>query len=413
MFFYKFFTTIFYPIIRLYLGLRRKRGKEDADNIRFNERLGRASIPRPDGFLLWIHGASVGEVNSLRGLIPRIKRDYPYVNILVTCGTVTGMRTAKNLDTISQYVPIDIPFIVRRFMKHWHPDMAIRVDSDLWPVQLDALRKNKTPNFLINGAVTSKSFKKWMRRKRFIRRIMSSFTFVMAKSDRDAMRLSSMGADNVMVINNLKYTTPPPADKPTERTAFMRSIGKRPLWHAAVLGEGEQDIIYAAHKLVLKKIPDAMVLITPRHPSMKELLGQKTDGMSIAFRSDNAAPDADIYVADTLGEMGLFYRVSKIAFMGRSLLPDTRGSSPIEAMQLGNVVTTGPYTSTFDEIYDEMTENGILERKSTPAEIAKWVISMLSGDSAGTKLQAAQKKFTDAKVDTLDTIMYQLKDALK
>ncbi|MCL2331465.1 MAG: 3-deoxy-D-manno-octulosonic acid transferase [Proteobacteria bacterium] len=414
MFFYKFLVGALYPLVRVYLALRRKRGKEDADSVRFGERFGRASAARPRGFLIWLHGASVGELNSLRGLVARIRADYPRAKLLVTSGTVTSSGTAKNLDAIHQYIPIDVPFAVRRFMKHWHPDLAIRVDSELWPIQLDAIRRAGIPSFMVNGAVTAKTFRKWMRHNRGMAKHMAGgFTTVMAKSDKDAMRLASLGAQNVMVMDNLKYGNPPPACNPEELAAFRESIGSRPSWHAAVVGEGESEIIFAAHRAVLKKIPNALLIITPRHPSMKAELARTAGNLKIGFRSDNAAPGGDVYVADTMGEMGLFYRCANAAFMGRSLLPDCRGSSPIEAMQTGNVVTTGPYTSTFDEVYDEMIAAGILQRVGDPSEIAAWAVSQLRGGAEFKKLQADTQKFIAQKSAVLDTVMDQLREYVK
>jgi 3-deoxy-D-manno-octulosonic-acid transferase len=414
MFFYKLFATVFYPLIRAHLWLRRRRAKEDADPARFGERLGRPTKPRPRGFLIWLHGASVGELNSMRGLIPRIRADYPRANILLTSGTVTSAKTAKSMDAIHQYAPIDVPFIVRRFMRHWRPDMALRVDSDLWPAQLDALRRAGVPNFLVNGAVSAKSFRRYMRRPRMIKRVMAAFSMVMAKSDKDALRLASMGAENVMVIDNLKYAAPPPPDKPAERAAFLKAAGARPMWHAAVLGEGEADAIFAAHRIARKKVPGAILIITPRHPSMKLELARAAKDLAVVFRSDGAMPDAraDVYAADTIGEMGLFYRCARAAFMGRSLCPDCRGSSPIEAMQTGNAVATGNHTSTFDEVYGEMSEKEILTRISGPEDLAAWVVKMLSGKADTERLQKETKKFIDKKSAVLDVIMGQLEECL-
>ncbi|MCL1892562.1 MAG: 3-deoxy-D-manno-octulosonic acid transferase [Alphaproteobacteria bacterium] len=411
MLFYKTLITIFYPLIRLYLGMRRRRGKEDAHPDRFAERFGRPSLARPNGFLIWLHGASVGEINSLRGLIGRLCKDYPRANILLTSGSVTSANIAKSFDVIHQYSPIDVPFAVRRFIRHWRPDLAIRVDSDLWPVQLDALRAANVPNFLINGAMTEKSLKSYLKYKKFWRSAMQSFTMVMAKSAADARRLQQLGAKNIIVIDNLKYTTPPPLDKPAERKKFMAAVGKRPVWHAAVLGEGESEIIMGAHRAIIKKIPNALLLITPRHPSMKAELAHSAGSLKITFRSDGALPkdNTDVYVADTLGEMGLFYRCAERAFMGRSLLPDCRGSSPIEAMQLDNVVITGKYTCTFDEVYDEMAKDGVLERVADAAQLAGDIEKLLTDKNFFAARIAAIKKFIAKKEDTLNIIMKELK----
>jgi 3-deoxy-D-manno-octulosonic-acid transferase len=415
MFIYKALTTILYPLIRIYLGVRRRRGKEDAHPDRFAERLGRPSLARPRGFLIWMHGASVGEINAMRGLIPRLHKDYPGAEILLTSGTTTSAKVAKNFDVIHQYAPVDVPFAVRRFMKHWRPNLAIRVDSDLWPIQLDALRTADVPNFLINGAISARSFSRHQKHKKFAQQMMRSFTKIMAKSEIDAARFRGLGAENVSVIDNLKYTTPPPADKPTERKKWTDAVKKRPVWHAAVLGEGEAEIALDAHRKVLKKIPNALLLITPRHPSMKQELAQVAANakLEIEFRSDAGAPVADVYVADTIGEMGLFYRCASVAFMGRSLLPECRGSSPIEAMQLDNVIITGDYTSTFNEVYDEMKNDKILERVADAGQLADSVLKLLTDKKFFALRAAGIKKFIAKKENALSVVMAQLKPFIK
>lgn len=408
MFLYKLLVTIFYPIIRIYLGLRRRKGKEDAHPDRFAERLGRPSLARPNGFLIWLHGASVGEINSMRGLIARLHHDYPRAQILLTSGTTASAKIAKNFDVLHQYVPIDVPFVVNRFMRHWRPDLAIRVDSDLWPVQLDALKIAGIPNFLINGAMSEKSFLRHQKNKRFAQRMMCSFTKIMAKSSTDAARFSGLGAKNVSVMDNLKYSVPPVADKPELRKKWLVAAGARPIWHAAVLGEGESEIIFDAHRAILRKIPNALLLITPRHPSMKAELARTAGNLKIAFRTDNSAPSGNVYVADTMGEMGLFYRCANVAFMGRSLLPECRGSSPIEAMQLDNIVITGKHTNTFDEVYDEMAADKVLERIADTTQLASMVLKFLENKKFFTTRHAAIKKFIAKKSNTLEEVMTQL-----
>lgn len=413
MFFYKLLLTIFYPIIRIYLAVRRSKGKEDAHPDRFAERLGRPSLARPNGFLIWLHGASVGEINSMRGLIERLHKDYPHASILLTSGTTTSAKIAKNFDALHQYSPIDVPFAVNRFMKHWQPNMAIRVDSDLWPIQLDALGRAGIPNFLINGAMSEKSFRKYKKNKFFMHRILNSFTKIMAKSELDAQHFRNLGAKNVIVIDNLKYTVPFLSDKPADRKKIMTTVGTRPVWHAAVLGEGESKIVFDAHREILKKLPKALLIVTPRHPKMKDELAQAGKDFKITFRSDNAAANGNVYVADTIGEMGLFYRCAKIAFMGRSLLPECRGSSPIEAMQLDNVIITGNYTSTFSEVYNEMSEDKILERIADKKHLSDLVLKFLDNKKFFDARATAAKKFIAKKTNTINVVMKELKPYLK
>ncbi|MFA7188371.1 MAG: glycosyltransferase N-terminal domain-containing protein [Alphaproteobacteria bacterium] len=413
MFVYKILLTIFYPLIRIYLAIRRSKGKEDAHPDRFAERLGRPSLARPNGFLIWLHGASVGEINSVRGLIERLHHDYPHASILLTSGTTPSAKIAKNFDVLHQYSPIDVPFAVRRFMKHWQPDIAIRVDSDLWPIQLDALLRAGIPNFLINGAMTEKSFRKYQKNKFFMKRILNSFTKIMAKSKIDAKHFRTLGAKKVSVIDNLKYTVPFLSDKPDERKKITAVVGKRPIWHAAVLGEGESEIIFDAHREILKKLPSALLIITPRHPKMKSELAQSGKDFKITFRSDNAKPNGNVYVADTIGEMGLFYRCTKISFMGRSLLPECRGSSPIEGMQLDNVIIAGNHTSTFNEVYKEMSNDNILERIADAKHLSALVLKFLENKKFFDTRLSEIKKFMAKKANTMNIIMKELKPYLK
>lgn len=414
---YKTTITLLYPLIWLYLKRRMSKGKED--KLRFSERLGKSDISRPQGFLVWLHGASVGEINSLESVIKTLKKDYPKINILLTSGTTTSAPIAKKKypEIIHQYIPIDVPFCVNRFMKHWHPDLAIRVDSDFWPLQLDSLKRNKIPNILLNGAVSDKTYKTYMEHKTFTKKMLDSFSDILAKSEKDAEHLRNMGAKNVVVCDNIKFTNPAPVADESELKIMKEIFKNKPIWHSAVLGEGEEEIVLQAHKKVLEKFPNSILIITPRHTNMGENLFKKAKelGLNPIQRSKTKTPNknTNVYIADTMGEMGLFYKLSQISFMGRSLLPECRGSSPLEAAKSDSLIIAGPYTSTFDELYSEMESAGIIDPARDSTEIAKQVNNYLSDSKKLSNRIKATENFIKTKDKTLEKIMNTIKKYIK
>jgi 3-deoxy-D-manno-octulosonic-acid transferase len=341
------------PIAPQVLARRLYRGKEHPE--RLAERRGEATLQRPSGPLIWVHGASVGEMLAAVPLIERLRaQDFA---VLVTSGTVTSAALAEQrlpAGTIHQFIPLDAPRFVCRFLDHWQPGLALFVESDLWPNLILSSAERRIPMILINGRLSKRSFGRWRRIPGTIAALLSRFDLCLAQSAADAERYAQLGAPRVMMTGNLKLDVPPP---PVDQAALQRLkglIGKRPVIAAASTHPGEEAAIIAAHKRLQEKLPGLLTVIAPRHPARGESIAEiaTAAGLTAALRSRDAAPlpDVAIYVADTLGELGLIYRIAPIVFMGGSLASHG-GQNPIEAVRLGAAVIHGPHVWNFAEIY--------------------------------------------------------------
>jgi 3-deoxy-D-manno-octulosonic-acid transferase len=360
---YRHFTALIGPLFRLYLAGRRTRGKEDS--ARFGERLGRAGAARPPGPLVWMHAASVGEAVSLLSLIDRLSRERPTLNLLVTTGTVTSARLLESRLPSSQarhqFVPVDRPLYVRRFLDHWRPDLAIWVESELWPNLVAATQERGIPTVLLNGRMSQGSYQRWQRWRGLIAPLLGRFALCLAQDAAQAARLNDLGARDAGTVGNLKSAAAPlPADA-HELARLGGEIDERPRWLAANTHPGEEDAAAAAHRKLAPRHPGLLTIIAPRHPvrAAEIAAALQAKGLTVARRSqgDTITPDIAIYLADTLGEMGLFYRLADIAFVGGSLTP-VGGHNPLEAALLGCAILHGRDMSNCIATVEELTAAG-------------------------------------------------------
>jgi 3-deoxy-D-manno-octulosonic-acid transferase len=339
------------------LARRLAEGKEDPERIK--ERTGHASQPRPDGPLVWFHAASVGESLSLIELLRRIRSERPTLNILVTTGTRTSaalMRTRLPEGAIHQFAPIDTKTSVKRFLEHWSPDLAIWTESEFWPRTLTMTHRAKIPMALINGRISERSVRNWRWIKTMARRLLGYFDLMMMQDDSGREALLALGAvpERVHVTGSLKEGSVPLEDDPKERALFAKAAGTRPVWLAASTHESEEEIIADAHKRVARKNPGLLLVLAPRHPERSDdvAAGLRAKGLQLAQRSkgENVEEQTDVYLADTLGELGIWYRVCPVSFVGGSLAP-IGGHNPFEPAALGSAILYGPHVENFADIY--------------------------------------------------------------
>ncbi len=335
------------------LAWRVKRGKENPT--RLAERYGEASLPRPAGPLIWLHGASVGELLAVIPLIERLRaRNFA---VLMTSGTVTSATLAERrlpAGTLHQFIPLDAPGFVGRFLDHWRPDLALFVESDLWPNLILTCADRAIPMILVNGRVSERSFRRWRHAPGAIAGLLRRFDLCLAQSNADAQRYSQLGAPRISSIGNLKLDAPaPPVDLSGLHT-LSAIVVTRTVIAAASTHAGEENEIIAAHRRLRPKYPTLLTIIAPRHPERGPAIAEaaKVAGLSVALRSrgDLPKPDIDVFIADTLGELGLIYRLAPIVFMGGSIASHG-GQNPIEAIRLGAAVVHGPNVWNFAEIY--------------------------------------------------------------
>ena len=383
---YRVLTRMAAPFVPLILDWRTRRGKEEPE--RRPERYGVASAPRPAGFLVWFHAASVGEANAALPVIETIAAERPELRMLLTTATVTSARLARTRlpkGVLHQYIPLDNQDFMQRFLQHWHPDLAVLVESEIWPNLVLETKARDIPLVLINGRMSTSSFKRWRRRPGLSRPIFLSFDLVLAQNDGLAERFAQLGVGRAIDVGNLKADAPPPpADLPGRRK-LSAALAGRTVWLAASTHPGEDDIIAAAHLKMRAARPDLLTIIVPRHPERGPLIADqlKPTSLSVALRSEGKLPDAsiDIYVADTIGELGLFYALSPVAFVGGSLA-ERGGQNPVEPIKLGAAVLTGPNFQNFRDSYTALLRAGGCKQVSDAAGLAEAALALLDDVSA-------------------------------
>ncbi len=357
---YRLLTAMAMPAAGVLLNQRLKRGKEI--EARLAERRGEGAIPRPEGPLVWVHVASVGEMLSVLPLIERIRaRD---IAVLVTSGTVTAAELAERRfppGVIHQFVPVDMPQFVARFLDHWRPNLGLFVESDLWPNLIMAAARRDVPLILVNGRLSERSFKRWRKLPRTIGALLGNFDLCLTQTAEDAARYSELGAPRYFVTGNLKLDVPAPPFDPAALRELQDAILARPVLAAASTHPGEEIELVDVQRRLRRSFPGLLTILVPRHPDRGASIVAiaRGAGLAVAQRSLGELPDrtTEIYVADTMGELGLIYRIAPIVFMGGSLV-EHGGQNPIEAAKLGAAVVHGPHVWNFAEIYSALNAAG-------------------------------------------------------
>jgi len=353
LFVYRLLSAAAMPLAPMMLKARQRRGKEPVD--RLLERRGRASRPRPPGALVWLHAASVGELASVLPLIARIAaRD---VCVLVTTGTVTSSGLAAERlprGAIHQYVPVDVPRYVRRFLDHWRPDLALFVESDLWPNRIVEASRRRIPMIMVNARLSENSFKRWRFLPASIVNLLQRIDLCLARTAGDAERLAALGAPRIVTAGDLKLDVPPPPCDAAKLAALRDAIGRRPLIAAASTHDGEERAMIEVHMRLRAQFPGLLTLIVPRHPERGAAVTVQAGGAGLTARlrsrGELPTPATDVYVADTVGELGIVYRLAPVVFVGGSLVRHG-GQNPIEPAKLGAAILHGPHVWNFADIY--------------------------------------------------------------
>ena len=400
------------PLVRRHLKRRRALGREDPRRI--EERFGRASLARPEGPLVWIHGASVGESVSALPLVHGIRASWPGLNLLMTTGTVTSAKLmAERLPAgvIHQYIPVDLQSAVRGFLDHWQPALGVIVESEFWPNLLSTARRRGTDLVLVNGRISPKSFVSWRRFRPAIGFLLGHFSEILAQSPEDLRHFQALGAASARCLGNLKFAAPP-LDVDADELARLRdSLGERPRWLAASTHPGEDAMAAAAHRAAAASHERLCTLIVPRHPHRGTEIADalRGQGLSVALRSagDALAPETTIYIADTIGEMGLWYRLADIVWIGGSLVPHG-GQNPLEPAKLDCALLAGPHTTNFLRVCDEMEQAGGLRRVTDETALAAAVTDLLDNESARQALAGAAARYAEAQSGVLDKVLAAL-----
>ena len=385
---YRLITRLLEPLAPRLLDARAKQGKEDP--ARVDERLGRASVARPAGDLVWLHGVSVGETLSLLPVVERLRRHRPDLTVLVTSGTLTSATLlAQRLPTgvIHQFAPVDAPGAVAAFLHHWRPSLAVFVESELWPNLILEAHKRGVKLVLASARITEKTAEGWRRFPGAVRAILSAFDRILPQDETSADRLHSLGA-RIDGRVNLKLSGEAPPHDAAAFTRLSAAIGDRPVVVAASTHDGEEIALVRA----LDRLTDRLCLIlVPRHPARSAEIAAalERDGYRFARRSEGREPDreTDLYLADTLGEMGLFLRLADVVVMGGSFSaalekPPVGGHNPLEPARLGKPAVTGPDMSNWGTVTEALVAAGGLAVVEAPWDLPAVIAPLLADDAA-------------------------------
>lgn len=378
---YRIGTSLLGPVVApLWLQWRTGRGKEDGKRVA--ERYGRPARARPEGDIVWAHGASIGESLALLPLVEELVGRG--LKVLVTSGTLTSAQILESRlppGARHQFLPLDVPRYLRRFLAHWRPRLVLFAESELWPNTVVEVARQSIPLILVNARLSERSWERWQRAPAVARALFARCTLCIAQSDADAERLASLGAPLSEVSGNLKFDVPPlPAD-PAAVERLAASVAGRAIWMAASIHPGEDEAILDAHSALSRSRPRALTVIAPRHPERGPEIAAAAQArrLNALLRSGGASlGDADeLYIADSVGELGLFYRLAPLVFMGGSLVPHG-GQNPFEPARLGAAVVHGPHTANFAEIYAALDDSGAALRIEDGRALAAAVPELLA-----------------------------------
>ncbi|MDZ4692639.1 3-deoxy-D-manno-octulosonic acid transferase [Terricaulis sp.] len=387
-------TAVVAPFAGLWLNSRARDGKED--RARLPERFGRYTSLRPAGKLVWLHAASVGESGVALSLIETLAARDPSLSFLVSTGTKTSadLVARRNLPRLTHvFVPLDSAGAVRRFLEYWRPDLGVFLESELWPNLILAAEKRRIPLALINARMSPKSLARWSRWRTAGARLLKAFAFVAAADARTADALSVVRGKPVPLLGNLKLAAPAPLVDAGAREALSAQIGARPLWRAASTHEGEDEIALEAHSRLIAEYPNALLIMAPRHPERGEAIASLAGGAPRRARFEPIG-DARVYVADTLGELGLFYDLAPVSLVSGSLIYHLKGHNPIEPAKLNSAILTGPHYESFQDVFDAIIDAGGARIVSGADELAEQVAALWRDDAARARQCAAAQAAT-------------------
>ncbi len=410
------------PLLWAHLQRRAKQGKEDPR--RLGERWGRPGRPRPSGGMIWLHGASVGEALSSLELIGRIRQGWPGLNILVTTGTVSSAAIlARQLppEVIHQYLPVDLPAAVARFLDHWDPQLGLILESELWPTLLGETKRRGVELVLINGRMSPKSYRRWRRFGPLVREILGAFDVICAQSPENEARLIALGAGVTTCPGNLKFSAAPLPVEAEALASWERRLGQRSRWLAASTHPGEEAMVGRAHVRLKRDYPDLVTIIVPRHPPRGQEIAEALRSLGLAVvrlgeaqGRHGAEPlddTTDILIADTIGQMGLWYRLAEVVFIGGSLVPHG-GQNPLEPARLNCAVIAGPHTDNFRRMTKEMRQASALLRIDGAEGLSAAVARLLSDPGYCAAMVRAAQSYSESHAGVLDRVVEILRPYL-
>ena len=389
-FWYKFITYLLYPFAPIYLYFRKLRKKEDF--YRYKEKLSIIKQRREDEFLIWIHMASVGEAMSVLPLIENFIQNKKIGKILLTSITLSSSKIIEKKfknekKIVHQFSPLDIPFIVKKFLNHWKPNLSIFIDSEIWPNLIIETNNQKIPLLLVNARITNKTFVKWKLFTKFAKKIFEKFSLCIVSNNESEDFLKILGAKNIKNYGNLKFSSLQNEKNLQLDGDFLNIIKNKKIWCAASTHSGEEKFCAYVHASIKKSYENILTIIIPRHIERIEKIKKDLFNLNLKIalfsKFKDVDDETDILLVDSYGEALKFYNISKCVFLGKSLvdkLAKDSGQNPIEPARLGCKIYHGPNVSNFDEIYKYLNDLGVTQEVKDPKELGLLMVEEMKNN---------------------------------
>tara|TARA_B100001123_G_C15283212_1_gene1014724 strand:+ start:903 stop:2180 length:1278 start_codon:yes stop_codon:yes gene_type:complete len=414
---YKFFTYLFYPIASIYLFIRKIKKKEH--KFRYKEKLSKINVSRGEGFLIWYHVASVGEAMSILPLIEKFEKDEKINRILITSITLSSAQILEkkykqNKKIIHQFLPLDVPVYVKKFLNHWSPNLSIFIDSEIWPNLISEIKEKNIPLLLVNARITKKTFLRWKLFKQFSQKLFQSFDLCIVADKETEKHLNILGAKNIKSYGNLKFSGIKTVSEKKLKPVILNKIENRKIWCAASTHPSE-EIFCAKTHLVLKNIyKNVLTVIIPRHIERSKKIRDELSKLKlkvVLYSEFNLIdPQTDILIVDAYGEAIKFYNLSKCVFLGKSLIKSMAsdsGQNPIEPSRLGCKILHGPFVSNFTEVYEYLASLGVTNKILTPEELSKSITKIMENNNK--KDDQIIQKIENYGLTTLNNVFNEIK----
>ena len=414
---YKFFTYLFYPLSPIYLFLRKIRKKEHS--LRYREKLSQINIPRKGGFLLWFHVASVGEAMSILPLIENFEKEKKISRILITTITLSSAevlqkRFAQNEKVFHQFLPLDIPKFIDKFLNHWSPNLSIFIDSEIWPNLIFHIKERNIPLLLVNGRITKKTFSRWKFIKNFAKKIFEKFDLCLVSNKETESYLKILGAKNIKNYGNLKFSKTKFNSKNKLNSVFLNKVKNRKIWCAASTHPSEEIFCAKAHLELKKTYNNILTVIIPRHINRIETIAEELSKLNLKIvlytNLEKIRDDTDILLINAYGEALKFYEVSKCVFLGKSIvksLAENSGQNPVEAARYGCKIFHGPSVSNFKEIYEYLKSLGVANEVFSFSELSRSLVEELKEDKMNN--DKIIEKIENYGLSTLNNVLKEIK----
>jgi len=417
IFWYKLLTYLLHPFTKFYLFFRKLNNKEHPT--RYKEKLSKINISRDDGFLIWFHVASVGEAMSILPLIENFENEKNIKKVLITSITLSSAQVLEKKYSYSkkivhQFLPLDTPIFVNKFLNYWNPNLAIFIDSEIWPNLILSIKKKNIPLLLINGRITRKTFLKWNLFKNFAKKIFEKFDLCIASNKETENHLQSLGAQNIKSYGNLKFAKTKKDTNQKLNSNFLDKIKNRKIWCAASTHPSEEVFCAQTHLELKKTYNDILTIIIPRHINRIDEINNQLSNLNLKVikytNFTHLKNDTDILLVDAYGETIKFYNISKCVFVGKSLpesLKDVSGQNPIEPSRLGCKIFHGPNVSNFRDVYEYLASLNVANKVENPKELSQMLVDELKTEKLNN--YEIVKKIENYGTNTLNNVLREIK----